>query len=415
MRGTARRVRTLCHDATFVGMRLSLTAPIALGAALIAPTAQAASLPEHEPLSIVIVSDEVNPNGLPAPELTQPGDLTAAFENAGSGLNIAQVDEVSSTCVDDAVAALNAGVDVFVYFAHLAATTCDGGDGQGALTEAVRAHLQAGGGVVVFHHGAFAAGGKESMLSLLGATANAIDWQPQAGQSVISTGGDHFVVSNAVEYPEMRTVGNDALGVPMGDYPAFVNTPDERYPGLYYETQAGEERTTLFVSDYGNGSEILGYDLWRPDWAGHVVMYQPGEYQPAALDDLEGNNFQVLANAIYYVATTQEEPSAEGGDDTGATDGPADDTAGDDDPSADDTAGDDNVDETAGDSNPGDAGGTVGGGGSDSTVGVDTDGTNAADGGGDDGCGCRSTPAPSPTVLALSLFGLAVTRRRTRR
>ena len=29
---------------------------------------------------------------------------------------------------------------------------------------------------------------------------------------------------------------------------------------------------------------------------------QPGEYQPNALDDLDGNNFQILANAIYYVS-----------------------------------------------------------------------------------------------------------------
>ena len=36
--------------------------------------------------------------------------------------------------------------------------------------------------------------------------------------------------------------------------------------------------------------------------AGVVVGYQPGEYQPHALDDLDGNNFQILANAILYAA-----------------------------------------------------------------------------------------------------------------
>jgi len=33
-----------------------------------------------------------------------------------------------------------------------------------------------------------------------------------------------------------------------------------------------------------------------------VVDYQPGEYQPNALDDLAGNNFQILANAIVFAA-----------------------------------------------------------------------------------------------------------------
>jgi hypothetical protein len=33
-----------------------------------------------------------------------------------------------------------------------------------------------------------------------------------------------------------------------------------------------------------------------------VVAYQPGEYQPNALDDVDGNNFQILANAIVYAA-----------------------------------------------------------------------------------------------------------------
>ena len=33
-----------------------------------------------------------------------------------------------------------------------------------------------------------------------------------------------------------------------------------------------------------------------------VVAYQPGEYQPNAVDDLAGNNFQILANAIYFAA-----------------------------------------------------------------------------------------------------------------
>jgi len=35
---------------------------------------------------------------------------------------------------------------------------------------------------------------------------------------------------------------------------------------------------------------------------GVVMGYQPGEYQPQALDGLAGNNFQILANAILYAA-----------------------------------------------------------------------------------------------------------------
>lgn len=32
------------------------------------------------------------------------------------------------------------------------------------------------------------------------------------------------------------------------------------------------------------------------------AAYQPGENPPAALDELDGNNFQILANAILYAA-----------------------------------------------------------------------------------------------------------------
>jgi len=388
--------------------RLVLSLAGAALSALMAGPTHAATLPEHDPLSIVVVSDQVNPNGLPDAELTQPGDLSTAIGGPESGIVVGELDEVASDCIDDALVALDAGVDVLVYFAHLPATSCAGADAQGMLTDAIRGHLEAGGGVVVFHHGVFTMPGKEGLLGLLGSTAGAIDWQPDAGQTVIATGGDHFVVTNGLDYPEMRTLqGNDRFGIAPGDYPAFTNVPDERYPGLSYLTEPGEERRTLFVSDYGAGA-LLGYDLRRADWAGHVVMYQPGEYQPNALDP-DGANFQILANAIYYVGTTQDEPGGDGGDETegdGGEDG-ADDTGGD--PSSDD-AGDDPDDGDDGDDDDddgpgGDEGGTSEagetGGSGDASAGEDTS-----------GCSCMAGGRGSSFGFALIALGLMGCRRR---
>jgi len=64
---------------------------------------------------------------------------------------------------------------------------------------------------------------------------------------------------------------------------------------------AGEQRTPLFVTDSGT-PRMLGYVLKRSDWNGVVVTYQPGEYQPNALDDRPGPNFHILVNAIYFAA-----------------------------------------------------------------------------------------------------------------
>lgn len=49
-----------------------------------APAVPAADLPPHRTLRILIVSDEVNPHGLPASQLTQPGDLSVALRGAGT-------------------------------------------------------------------------------------------------------------------------------------------------------------------------------------------------------------------------------------------------------------------------------------------------------------------------------------------
>lgn len=55
-----------------------------LGAQTVAP---------HAPLRILIVSDEVNPHGLPPADLTQPGEISTAIL-ALSGLQLAGPDPV---------------------------------------------------------------------------------------------------------------------------------------------------------------------------------------------------------------------------------------------------------------------------------------------------------------------------------
>lgn len=387
-------------------MRSDWLAPALLatlgGVVVLASEANAAVLPEHGPLSIVVVSDEVNPNNLPDDLLTQPGDIVAAIGNPQSGINVGRLIDVSSDCIDDATAALEDGVDVLVYFAHRSATACSGQSGQVAFTNAVEQHLEKGGGVVVFHHGIYAWGGKEAILQLLGGVATEIVWQTTEGQNVIAVGGDHFVTSTGIAYPEQRQIAAQA-GVPAGSYPSFNNTPDERYPGLRLQTEAGEERTILFVSDYA-GTQILGYDLRRPTWAGHVVQYQPGEYQPNALA-LDGPNFQILANAIFYVGTTQE-PVNPGSTDDGPVDPTNDTTTEGGDTTA--TPSDEADDDTGGTPSE-ETGDGTGGGTSDPTPGVEDDGGLEPQ-----GCGCHSTRPRTPSGLALllGLGGLGLVRRR---
>ncbi len=367
---------------------------LSVGAAmLVGPTgATAAELPAHDPLRILIISDEVNPHGLSDSDLTQPGDISAAIGAAGSGLNVGAVQEVASGCVDDALDMLGGGVHVVVYFAHLAATACDGSPRQVELTSAIEDHLEGGGGVVVFHHGLYEAEGKEPILQLLGGRASSIAWDTGSGQDVIAVGGDHFVTSQGMQYSGMRSFGG--AGVSMGDYPFFNNSPDERYDATALLTAGGEERTILFASaDGGGGSaRVLGYDLWRPGWMGHVVWYQPGEYQPNALN-VNGNNFQALANAIVYVGTTQEDPGETTGADTGS------------------------VDETGNGEGPegseGVGSASMSGGNDETGGGGTATGTGATDDGGKDGCGCRSAGGPAGALgLWLGVLGLVSRRRR---
>src|SRR5262245_16277280 len=123
-----------------VGSRRTLLALVA-SVAVVPGVAGAATLPEHEPPGVLVVRDEVNPHGLSAAELTQPGDISEALNAPDSGLNLRDGGalEVSSQCVDDALAALGAepAPDVLVYFAHRPAQACGGGNQQAAFTSAV--------------------------------------------------------------------------------------------------------------------------------------------------------------------------------------------------------------------------------------------------------------------------------------
>lgn len=284
----------------FISSSLGLVVLLSSGATL------AASLPRHDPLDITIVGDEVNPHGLTDAQLTQPADIVAALQAADSGVEISSLVNAESDCVDAGLAALP-DTDVLIYFAHRAATYCSGNSAQEDLTDATRALLERGGGVLVFHHGLYAADGKTPILQLLGGVADEIALE-RSGQRVIAVSSDHFVTTNEVEYTDQTQFTAPSWRVPDGSYPSFTNAPDERYPDTQLFLDGREELELLFVSDYA-GPQILGYDLRRPSWSGHVVFFQPGESQPIAVDDRDGNNFQILANAIYYLGTTQDEPA----------------------------------------------------------------------------------------------------------
>ncbi|MGH9867954.1 MAG: hypothetical protein ACREAA_07315 [Candidatus Polarisedimenticolia bacterium] len=290
-----------------VGLCLILTAAAAV---------LAAELPAHRTLRILIVSDEVNPHGLPADQLTQPGDLSAALLGTGSGLNLDPspdgVLEIDTNDIEQATARLSVPptdplrYDVLIYFAHRIPNNGNDAAGrQQAFTTAVESFLVNGGGVISFHHGSYYAPGKEGMLDLIGATANGpVPWDTVNGQNVIATLPTHFIACHAVEYSSSVAYADAARGVAPGTYPAFNNTPDERYPFFEFNVSAAGNVETLFGSNYNsNGTtHLLGFVHRRPQWSGRVVGYQPGEYQPNALDDVDGNNFQILANAIVFAS-----------------------------------------------------------------------------------------------------------------
>ena len=265
----------------------------------------AATLPDHPALSILIIADEVNPHRLNDAELTQPEDLAPALGASDSGLNTSSVITVNSQCADDALNALESdqGPDVVLYFAHRAALSCDGENAQPALTRLLEEGLKSGLGIVVLHHGLYVdfinRGAKAELLHLLGAESDSIEWNTETGQRVINVAGEHFITSNGVIYEEEATF-TGSTDINAGTYPAFSNLPDELYEITRLHEVVGETRTSLFASDSGD-ERILGYVLQRNGWSGRVVAYQPGEYQPNALDNRDGPNFQILVNALYFI------------------------------------------------------------------------------------------------------------------
>lgn len=275
---------------------LSITASFSYGA----------TLPEHAPITILIVADEVNPHRLNDAQLTQPADLAPALIASDSPLNIAAIQTIDSQCIDAALEQL-AGPerpDVLLYFAHRAAAYCNGDDAQSAFTGLINVGLQAGLGVVVLHHGLYIdfrkPGAKDDLLALFGARSNSIEWNTDSGQRVFNVGGEHFVSSNGLTYPQQTTFSGYET-VAAGSYPYFDNIPDELYADTILLNVPEAELSPLFASD-SKGNRLLGYALQRSGWQGRVVAYQPGEYQPNALDDRDGANFQILVNAIYFAA-----------------------------------------------------------------------------------------------------------------
>jgi len=408
-----------------------------------------ADLPPHDPLRILVVGDSVNPHNLPADQLTDDADLRDALAAPQSGINLDGGDAVvlvDSQCVDDALTLLAepTDIDVVVYFAHRAARRCDNSDGEVALTAAFTGHLQAGGGIVVFHHGIYTANGKGPILQLLGARASSIDWDTVDGQRRIATAPGHFVVDHNVDYDQTVSYSDPDNGIAQGMYDAFVTTPDERYPQLDLLTEGGEERVILFASDYqGGGTDrhVLGYDLQRQGWAGRVVFLQPGEHQPSILDP-DGAPFQVLANAVVYTAGALDEGGSTSSTSTttdgSTTDGGTTDTGGDSSTTAAASDGESSSSASASDggseattesgptsasagSSTGVTSGSTGGltSSSSSSSTTDSSASNTATAGEDgdtSGCACRAGDgdprAPSVLVLLTVLIGL---RGRTRR
>lgn len=268
--------------------------------------AHAQSLPAHEPIDILIVSDEVNPHGLSDADLMQPGDLTTAIGGA-LALNTHILIEVGTDEIELATSALNIPADqpgrpeILIYFSHRIPNNDQGR--QAAFVTAVENFLQSGGGVISFHHGIYLTNGKQSIQDLLGAEATgAVPWNTVNGQDVIYVGGDNFIGSHAINYDGTTTYSHPDHGVVAANYPYFNNTPDERYPQMDFNTaNTGCDIDVLFESNYAdNGNQhLLAYTKQCADWTSKVFVYQPGEYQPNATT---GNNFQILLNAIYYLS-----------------------------------------------------------------------------------------------------------------
>jgi hypothetical protein len=190
-------------------------------------------------------------------------------------------------------------------------------------------------------------------------------------------------------------------GVSAGDYPAFNNTPDERYPQTTLITSPGETRVILFATASGT-PRVLGYDLQPPGLAGHIIAYQPGEHQPTILDDRTGPNFQILKNALVYL--TKSVPTLPPDNLGGASSG---------------GAGSGGTSAAAG-GQPASSGGS-GAGGAPGAGGGPLVGSGGSAGGGPargEGCGCRVGPGLSRSTSWGPWFliaSLVVTAQRARR
>lgn len=296
------RSMSLGHLAAFLWVFLAAT-----GVAAASPASM--TLPDHPPMRVLIVSDEVNPHGLPPDQLTQPGEIGPALANSGV-LNVSampeSVLELPTNAIAEATIRLQrnrqdpTAYDVLIYFAHRIPDGPDGALAQEAFVAAVREFLRQGGGVVVFHHGIYRLPGKESMQTLIGGEATgAVPWNTVEGQAVINVAPGHFVTTHGISYAGTVQYADPALGIPLSTWSAFTNVPDERYPDLVLFPGPGR-REILFASNYslGDGTHVLGYTRREPDWAGTLVFYQPGEHQPQALGP--GNNLQVLLNAVLF-------------------------------------------------------------------------------------------------------------------
>ncbi len=268
------------------------------------------SLPDHQPIDVLIVSDEVNPHGLSDLELMQPGDLSNAL-NSQMALNLKSVTEIATNNLQQASALMNLSAsdnsrpEVMIYFAHrIPNNGNNASDRQAAFVAATTQFLQTGGGVVVFHHGIYRTSGKQEIQGLLGSEAiGSVPWDTVNGQDIINVSNGHFIATHQINYTGTTSYQNPDHNINLDSYPFFNNTPDERYPQMDFlsASNVGCEIEQLFQTNYDvNGNQhLLGYSKQCPNWLSKVVVYQPGEYQPNATSD---RNFQILLNAIYYVS-----------------------------------------------------------------------------------------------------------------
>lgn len=268
----------------------------------------AQTLPEHDSLRILIVSDEVNPHGLSDADLTQPGDISSALQST-SALNTDTILEIPTDQIELATAELMRldsdplVYDILIYFSHRRPNGASAQARQDAFVSSVESFLQNGGGVISFHHGIYQGLGKQTMQELLGAQAiGSVPWDTVNGQDIIYVGGDHFIGTHQINYNLQVAYTNDAHSIPASTYPAFNNNPDERYPQMDFNTgNTNCDVKVMYESDYvDNGNaHLLSYLKQCPNWRSQIFVYQPGEYQPSAFS---GNNFQILLNAIYYLS-----------------------------------------------------------------------------------------------------------------